>query len=670
MELNKKKLDIDFVRLWQARGVDPIVLSVLNRRGITTDNQMVDLLSTVEEAHVNPFDFSEIAVAFDRIDKAIANNEHIIIYGDKDVDGTGSVAIITGWLTDLIAKRNSNAAFDWDVPTGTNQYGLSPEKIVTWEGKYNLCITVDCGISNAAEIEQLRNIGIDTIVIDHHEAKDTKPQCVAVVNPMCEDGLNEKKICACVVTYLFIIGYCIRCSRYYNKKIGIMYLLNNKLIYDIYENFRFEQREIYNRLSESEPYKAELNYFFSDKAAYTKEISSFFDKHNIIPITGSGLLPPFMLQYSSDKALNARTALIKTIYNDIPDIKDIKRRYIPIAALGTVADVMPLIGTNRAIVTEGLRLMKTGRFRNIADMVHRADNDLTTLTSKDLSWGLCPLLNASGRMGDATITVLFLKDQENAGFYLDAIVANNKERKKKEEEAITIFKKEYDSNPDKYANVGFFYSDQVFRGVMGTVAARMADYIGVPAFVAAKENDVYIGSVRGLPGISFVDFLSGCEDMLLQFGGHHDAAGFTFSEEKLPELERYIMSHGADLRPITKHEVIDIDAEIPLSYLTFDLFSRLSVLEPFGQSNEPPVLFTHGIEISGYIVMGKNNSHVKITFKTEKDPFVGIWWHKADDMKYIHKPGNRYDVVYTIEKNVFHNVVSLQMNIIDMVVCK
>ena len=77
MELNKKKLDIDFVRLWQARGVDPIVLSVLNRRGITTDNQMVDLLSTVEEAHVNPFDFSEIAAAFDRIDKAIANNEGI-----------------------------------------------------------------------------------------------------------------------------------------------------------------------------------------------------------------------------------------------------------------------------------------------------------------------------------------------------------------------------------------------------------------------------------------------------------------------------------------------------------------------------------------------------------------------------------------------------------------
>ena len=354
MELSKKKLDIDFVRLWQARGVDPIVLSVLNRRGITTDNQMVDLLATVEEAHVNPFDFSEISVAFERIDKAIANNEKIIIYGDKDVDGTGSVAIMTGWLADLIAKRNSTATFDWDVPTGTNQYGLCPDKIVTWEGKYSLCITVDCGISNADEIDQLNALGIDTIVIDHHEVKDRRPECVAIINPMGEDGLNEKKICACVVTYLFIIGYAIWCSKYYGKKIGVMFLLGNRLVYDIYENFRFEQRIVYNRLSEAEPHKADYNYFFSDKAAYTKEISSFFEAHKIIPIAGSGLLPPLTMQYCTDKSLNARTALIKTIYAEIPEIAEIRQKYIPIAALGTVADVMPLIGTNRAIVTEGL----------------------------------------------------------------------------------------------------------------------------------------------------------------------------------------------------------------------------------------------------------------------------------------------------------------------------
>ncbi|MBP5705877.1 MAG: iron-containing alcohol dehydrogenase, partial [Spirochaetales bacterium] len=225
-------------------------------------------------------------------------------------------------------------------------------------------------------------------------------------------------------------------------------------------------------------------------------------------------------------------------------------------------------------------------------------------------------------------------------------------------------------NPQDYDNVAFFYSDQIFRGVTGTVAAKLSEYTHLPTIVAAKENNVYVGSMRGTPGISFVDFLSGCADLLELFGGHHDAAGFTLDEKHLEEFREYLHQHGAELRPVTCHEIREIDAEIPLSYLNIDLFNRICVLEPLGQNNEAPVLFTQGIEISDIITMGKTNSHVKIAFKTEKEPFFGIWWNKADFMRKLHKPGNKYNVLYTIEKNVFHNAVTLQMNIIDMEVMK
>ena len=660
MKKNKKDIDIEFIKNWMKKGFDPLVLSIMSRRNLTNIKDIKNIFFPSFIDIISPFQFKEIIKAYKRISTAIDKKEKIIIYGDKDVDGATSVAI----LFDYLKKYTPN--IEWDVPAGIDCYGLSKDKIVNWKDKnYNLCITVDCGITNNDEIELLNNMGVETIIIDHHQPVNTLPDAIAIIDPICEDSIEDDKIAACAVVFIFILGFILYKSDFFDKNIAVLYFNDSKIKCDIYRNLIFQKTEIMNNINDFSKNKFDINYLFSEKKQFSNEMNNFI-KENGINILETKIIDNKINNLYSSISDKIKSVLYETIFEELKTIESIKCEYLPLVALGTLADIMPLVNMNRILVSEGLKYIRKKTIKNITDLINRVEIDIDTISSKDLSWGICPLLNAPGRMGDATVTVLFLLDKNDSNFYLDSIFDFNRERKTKEEDAVVFFKKCYENDKKQYSDFAFFYSDKIHKGITGLAAAKLSSHIKAPTIVAAKEGDYYVGSIRGKASFHFVDFLNKAKEIFTDFGGHEAAAGFRFHQDNLDDFISFLEKSKIDMNSIEEKEEIEIDAEIPINYLNYELFGKINILEPFGHNNESPLLWTKNIEVSDYNIIGKEKNHIKFYFKTEPNPIVGIFWNKALWFKDIHKEKNRYDILYQIEINKFNKQVIPQIMITDM----
>lgn len=663
MKKNKKEIDVNFIKKWMQKGFDPILLSILCRRGIVEEDDVINIFFPLFENIFSPFSFSHIITAYERLSKAIKNGEKIIVYGDKDVDGTTSVAI----FYDFFKKYNAN--IDWDVPTGTDNYGLSLDKIEKWKDKnYGLCVTLDCGITNIAEVAALKTNGVDCIIIDHHEPLQVVPDCGAIIDPKCEKGFKNDRIAACGVTFLFVLGYIIYNSEIFNKKEAVLYFKDNKIKLDIFKNLLLIESLTLNKISDVKELGCDKLYYYIQKNKISSDISDVFNECDIIQLDKSSFENTF-LDVIDSVQLKIGLIYFKNIYANISkqkEIEYIKKNYLPLAAIGTVADIMPLTGVNRIIVALGLNYIREGTLNNISGLIERLELDRTSFSSKEISWNISPLLNAPGRMGDATVSVYFLLDKENSGFYLDAICDFNKERKLREDDAVSIFKKDYEQNKAKYDDIGFFYSDTIHKGITGIAAAKLSGLIGNPAIVAAKEGEFYVGSIRGKANFHFVEFLDKGKNIFTEYGGHQAAAGFRFHKNKLNDFIDFLKKSKTEISKYIEKDHIEIDAEIPLEFLNYELFAKMNNLEPFGHEFLQPILWSRGIQVYDYNIIGKDKTHLKLFFKTEPNPIIGLFWGQAEWFAKIHNRNNRYDILYQLEFNKYNGQIIPQIMILDM----
>lgn len=654
MNILKDKLDPNFIKKWQNKGFDPLLLSILNRRGIEKERDIISFFYPEFELLTSPFFYSSIIKSYNRIDRAIKNKENIIIFGDRDVDGTTSIAILFDFLKDLGANVN------WELPVGIDNYGLSMEKVNKWNNKYDLCITVDCGTTNILEIEKLKSNKIDTIIIDHHSPLEKLPDCYVIINPKCEPDIEFKNIAAVGVVFIFIYGYIFYKSKFYNKNILFISSKNNILKFYFYKNLI-----LYKKIeTKDEILNLDLNIDFIFYDFNNRVIKEFIIKFF------SGIqcynVKNFEYLKRTETEITENIIFLKNLLTFLKEIETIKLKYLPWAMLGTIGDIMPLLDNNRIIVSNGLKYLKN--LGNIIELCRRVEIDIENITAKDISWNICPLLNASGRMGDATITVLFLLDKDNYNFYIQSIIDNNKERKSHEEFAINIFKTELEKNKNFYDNnIAFFYSDKIHKGITGIAAAKLCAKINCPTIVAAKEGDFYIGSIRGKSNYHFVEFLDNGKDFLLEYGGHHSAAGFRFHQSNLNNFIEFLKNNSKKLKKEKKdNNIVRIDAEIAVEYINYDLFKNIFILEPFGEGNPSPLLFTQNIKINNWNYIGKNKDHIKIYFKTEPYQIVGVLWNKASFFQKIYSPEKSYNILYYIEINKFNNQSIPQLVILDI----
>jgi single-stranded-DNA-specific exonuclease len=334
---------------------------------------------------------------------------------------------------------------------------------------------------------------------------------------------------------------------------------------------------------------------------------------------------------------------------------------LDLAALGTMADVVPLTGENRIIVKEGLKLLKNGGRPGIEALKNAAG-----ITGKDLRTGLLlfsiiPRINAAGRISDATNVIkLLLADLEDEAN--DIAISLNKLNSERQQ----IEEKVYQEALCKLRSQGIrsvivLASEGWHKGVVGIVASRIAEEFYRPAFVLSIEDNIARGSARSIPSFDLYRALSDCKELLKGFGGHKQAAGLELDSQGISCFEDRINSI-ADQTLAEKDFVpaLEIDADIDFSEINFNLTKDFAMLEPFGFGNPEPLLGSKGLEILYPRIL--KDTHLKMKLKQNNQSIDAIGFNMASFFENLAVT-NRVDAVFTPTVNEWEGVRSIQLNV-------
>lgn len=295
---------------------------------------------------------------------------------------------------------------------------------------------------------------------------------------------------------------------------------------------------------------------------------------------------------------------------------DIFNKYVDIAALGTIADVVPLLGENRIIVDKGLKAMQNPQRPGIKAIMEVAGALRKGINASTIAFAIAPRLNAAGRLGTATTAVelLLTKDEERAREIAADLDAENKERQLTEqnilEEALSLIAA--DPNFEK-KKVIVLAKEDWHHGVIGIVASRLCEMFYKPCILISHSNGIGKGSGRSIPNFNLFDALSECEKYLTGFGGHSVAAGLNINISDLEDFIKAINKYADDT--LTEKDMIpsvNIDCPITERAVTLENAYMLSRLEPFGMSNEKPVFAMANVQVTDIASVGADSKHLKL----------------------------------------------------------
>ncbi len=342
-----------------------------------------------------------------------------------------------------------------------------------------------------------------------------------------------------------------------------------------------------------------------------------------------------------------------------------------LAALGTIADVVPLVGENRALVSMGLRALSNRRFHpGLNAIVESARVKDGRVRERDVAYIIGPRLNAAGRMGHAAQAARLLTDAEpdEARDIARELESENRRRQEVErrifEEAVE--KAEAFGDPRRRRTL-VLASQDWHAGVIGIVASRLVEKYHRPALLVALDKETGQGSGRSIPGFSLFEALEACGDWLNSFGGHAMAAGLRMDAKKVPAFADCLEQHAAtvldagDLVPS-----IRIDAETALASLTLPVVRELSRLAPFGMGNPRPVFATSGCRLARPPKrMGKRGAHLDLQLSQAGRAVRGVFWRAADQAEAIGR-AETLDVAFRVRVNRFRGRESVELDIQDV----
>lgn len=336
------------------------------------------------------------------------------------------------------------------------------------------------------------------------------------------------------------------------------------------------------------------------------------------------------------------------------------------AAIATVGDVMKLKDENRIIVRWGLKQMPRTHSVGLRKLIEACGADIHALTAYHIGFVIGPCLNASGRLQTAKIALelLLCQDEARAEEMAVELKLLNEERKDltKEgvEEAMALVEAQYADD-----DVLVVYLPDCHESLAGIIAGRLREAWHKPTFVLTKGEDSVKGSGRSIEAYHMYEALCGVQDLLLKFGGHPMAAGFSLREEDVEEFRRRL-NEQSRLKPEDFIPNIWIDVAMPLEYISEGLVEELKILEPFGQGNEKPQFAQKNLSIRSARVLGKNRNAVKLSLVTEQGlPMDGMLFTEGD--RFMEEKGIQrgIDVVYYPDVNEYNGNRSLQIVIKD-----
>ena len=341
------------------------------------------------------------------------------------------------------------------------------------------------------------------------------------------------------------------------------------------------------------------------------------------------------------------------------------REYADLAAVGTVADVMPMTGENRTIVLTGLAALAHPRRVGLAQLMEEAGLGDKPVTSVSIGYTLAPRINAAGRMGQADLAaeLLLTRDPGRAAALAQELCALNRERQTIECEIFQECVQRLERRPQ--SGIILLADEHWHQGVVGIVASRLTEKYSCPAFMVCLDQGIGKGSCRSWGGVNLFHLLTQCQDLLEGFGGHAMAAGFTVREENIPALERRLRQLVLEERAGEElPSLLEIDAAVLPQELTVEAVEALDALEPCGAGNPRPVLVLTGAHVISAAQVGRGR-HLKLRLEGRGVPLDAIFF-SVDGSELGLTPGCRVDVAFYPQINDFRGVRSVQLQVVDL----
>ncbi|MBE9536372.1 MAG: single-stranded-DNA-specific exonuclease RecJ [Proteobacteria bacterium] len=535
---------------------------VLINRGITDLDAASRFLNPSLSHFDSPFLLKGMEPAVKRIMSAIDAGERICIYGDYDVDGTSSTALL------LLFLRSTGANCSYYIPDRMKEgYGMNCDAVRRLAGeRTGLLVTVDNGISSYEEVELANSLGMDVIITDHHQLPPQLPEAHSIINPQQPD---------CPYPFKGLAG------------VGVVFNLVMALRSSLRDAGFWKGRE--------EP--------------------------NI-------------------------------------------RKYLDLAALGTIADIVPLQEANRTIAVFGMKELSMASRPGTKALVNVSGRSGEKMGTGIVGFQLAPRLNAAGRLSkaDTGVRLLTTEDGQEAAALANALDCENRERQEIEkkilQEAIDMVE---EGGLHKRPAI-VLASEKWHPGVIGIVASRIVEKYYRPALIIAIKDGQGKGSARSIEAFHLFEGLEKCGEHLVSFGGHKYAAGFTLDASNLDAFrqafENAVSSSVSDEDFIPS---LKLDGIASLDDIDDSLVEELERLAPFGASNSEPVFMSQGVEVLSVRVL--KDAHLKLQLRQGSKVLDAIAFNM------VHKalsPGDSVDVAYSVSFNEWKGRRTVQLKVKDI----
>ena len=337
---------------------------------------------------------------------------------------------------------------------------------------------------------------------------------------------------------------------------------------------------------------------------------------------------------------------------------------LELAALGTIADLVPLLDENRYLVREGLRELAKTRRPGLRALYSSARVDPDEITAETVSFQIAPRLNSAGRMGDPmdAFKLLTTTSAEEAGALTHKLESLNMERRAASEEAYVIADRLVE-DLGELPSLLVISDERFLRGVAGLIAGRLVDRYRRPAVVIAVEGEFSVASGRSIPEFNIVAAMESCEDLLVRFGGHSQAAGLTVATKDIPQLKSRLEAYSAeslDTQGLVR--TLDIDAVISLDELDETMIRWINDLEPYGPGNPRPVFASMGVKVLETFHMGREQQHLRLRVETNGAQFTALAFNQAHKWQ----PNTEFaDLVFTVMKDSFRGKGAIALRLLD-----
>ncbi len=346
--------------------------------------------------------------------------------------------------------------------------------------------------------------------------------------------------------------------------------------------------------------------------------------------------------------------------------------FVKMAAIGTLADVVPLVGENRVIARYGLNALSKGPHAvGLRALLDACGLTGKTIDSYHVGFMIAPRVNAAGRMStpDIAARLLLATDEsmaDEARTLAQQLCDENVRRQQEEAELVTQAKRAIETDPAVGAhNVLVVGGVGWHRGVIGIAASKLVDTYHKPSIVLSIDGDVAHGSCRSIPDFDLLAALEHCSDLFVKFGGHKQAAGVTMEAARVPEFRARINAYADDaIEPDQLRPRLRIDGPLNLKHITHDLVHGLDLLGPFGLANPRPVFHASGVEIVDGPRTIKER-HLKMTFAQDGRRFRAMAWRAAERADFLDRNRAAMNLAFSVDRNEYQGETYLELLVAD-----